>query len=133
VRAAKLFRLADDQGKAPAQALLGVAYDEGQGVVKDSRQAVVWYRLAADRGDLDGQTLLGLAYYSGKGVPQDLVQAYRWFDVAVAGGNTKAARFLAAAEAKMTPDQIARADRLAHEWKALKEEATPLVPIGETK
>jgi hypothetical protein len=41
-----------------------------------------------------------------------------WFNLAVAGGLTDAAKNRETAATKMTPAQIAEAQRLAREWKA---------------
>ena len=77
---------------------------------------------------------LGLMYEIGKGVPQDYVQAYVWFDLAasqtfsgvgpfaVATGDIESSLPEAAAKArdhlaaKMTPEELAEAQRLAREW-----------------
>ena len=37
-----MFRLAADQGIAPAQVILGVMYAKGQGVPQDYSEAVKW-------------------------------------------------------------------------------------------
>ena len=48
--AMKLFRLAAEQGYAPAQHNLGYMYANGEGVPENDREAVKWYQLAADQG-----------------------------------------------------------------------------------
>ena len=48
--AARLFRLAGDQGYALAQCNLGDSYYKGAGVKQDYKEAVRLYRLAADQG-----------------------------------------------------------------------------------
>jgi hypothetical protein len=48
-RAARLYRLAADQGRAEAQYNLGVMHANGQGVAQDDAEAVRLYRLAADQ------------------------------------------------------------------------------------
>ena len=50
-RAVPLFRKAAEQGDAQAQNNLGLCYDNGDGVAKDSQQAVYWWRKAAEQGD----------------------------------------------------------------------------------
>ena len=80
-------------------------------------QAVKWYRLAADQGDADAQSNLGLMYANGRGVPQDHVQAHKWFDLAGAGGDEDGRKNRDIVTKKMTPAQIAEAQRLAREWK----------------
>ncbi len=58
---------------------------------------------------------------NGVGVPQDRIQAHMWFSLAADQGDTHAAMNRYFAAAKMTPDQIAEALRLAREWKATPE------------
>ena len=58
----------------------------------------------------------------GRGVPMDNVQAYLWFELAASqslGPETddKASADRDRVAAKMTPDQIAKAQRMAREWK----------------
>ena len=45
------FRLAADQGVADAQFNLGVMYAKGQGVLKDSVLAHMWYNIAGANGN----------------------------------------------------------------------------------
>ena len=48
--AARLYRLAADQGYAYAQFNLGLMYNHSKGVKRDYRKALRFYRLAADQG-----------------------------------------------------------------------------------
>ena len=48
--AAKEFRLLAEQGDAGAQNILGLMYDQGEGVTQDYVEAVRWHRLAAEQG-----------------------------------------------------------------------------------
>ncbi len=77
--AIKWYRLAADQGYAPAQSDLGVAYAQGHGVPKNDVEAVNWYRKAADHGLADAQSNLGQMYYLGHGIPKNDVEAVNWF------------------------------------------------------
>jgi TPR repeat protein len=115
--AMKWLRLAADQGLAEAQGLLGVMYHEGQGVPQDYAEAVKWSLLAADRGVFQAQGVLGLMYYEGQGVPQDYVRAHMWLNLAAAHGPKEATATRDSVAAKMTPAQIAEAQKLAREWK----------------
>jgi len=122
--ALRFWRPLADQGNAFAQLNLGGMYDNGWGVPQDYVQAVAWYRKAAEQVNANAQNNLGVMYRNGQGVPEDYVQAHLWFNLA-------AARFPAAdvdrrkltadnrdeLAAKMTPAQIAEAQRLAREWK----------------
>ena len=49
VQAVSWYRKAADQGDAPAQFELGMAYDHGKGVTPDVTEAYTWYDLAASR------------------------------------------------------------------------------------
>jgi uncharacterized protein len=87
-------------------------------------QAVTWSRKAADQGDADAQGVLGEMYRDGRGVPQDYVRAHMWINVE-ASHSDDAERQMAIkvrddVAAKMTPDQIAEAQRLTREWRPTK-------------
>ncbi len=65
-------------------------------------------------------------YYKGRGVPQDYVQAHMWLNLAASRFPQGTDRDMAVKirdilAAKMTPAQIAEAQRLAREWKPKKE------------
>jgi hypothetical protein len=117
VAAATWWRKAADQGYDNAQLNLGIMYFFGRGVPQDHSAAVRWLRKAADQGRGDAQSLLGAMYASGHGVPQDYVSAHMWFNLSAAAGEKDAARERNVVAAKMTPAQIAEAQRLAREWK----------------
>ncbi len=89
----------------------------GRGVPQDYREAAKWYRKAADQGDALSQTFLGLMYRHGQGVAQDYVQALMWYNLAAAQGEKRARKWRVNLTEKMTPAQIAEAQRLAREWK----------------
>ncbi len=60
-------------------------------------------------------------YAEGKGVLQDYVTAHMWFNLSAsrateAEGRDSAAKNRDELAAKMTPDQIAEAQRMAREW-----------------
>ncbi len=50
--------------------------------------------------------------------PKDYVPAYRWYILAAGQGDDLAGKFQTLLEKSMTPNQIAKAQRLAREWKA---------------
>jgi len=112
-----------EQGDAAAQANLGLMYDTGSGVPQDYAEALVWYRKAADQGYAIAQFNLGQRYEHGRGVPSDYVHAHMWLSLAaLRAGDATVAQQSAVKDrdevaAKMTPEQIAEAQRLAREWK----------------
>ena len=56
---------------------------------------------------------LGVMYVQRQGVPQDYVQTHLWYNLAGVGGSDMAAKSRDIVAAKMTPAQIAEAQRLA--------------------
>lgn len=119
--ALKWYRKAAEQGKAEAQAKLGLIYANGYGAPKDDAEALKWGRKAADQGNADAQFLLGCLCPIGKGVPKDGVEAYKWFNLSAAGGDTKAAERRASLAQRMTPDQIAVVQHLIREFRSKRE------------
>jgi uncharacterized protein len=97
-------------------------YFHGQGVSEDFAEALKWFRLAAAQGYANAQYSLGIMYQNGEGIPRDYVQAYRWYDLAAVTYTGKPERDKAVkardnVAARMTPAQIAEAQKLAREWK----------------
>jgi TPR repeat protein len=120
VEAVKWFRKAADGGYLDAQAELGNCYMEGTGVAKDPPEGVKWIRRAADSGCVSAQMSLATCYQKGSGVPKDPVQAYKWFALAASQDDERGADLrvdLAKLESVLTPEQVAEAQRLAHEFK----------------
>jgi TPR repeat protein len=116
--AARWYRKAADQGNAFAQSKLGLMYARGQGVTQDYTAAVRWYRKAAGQGEAFAQTNLGFMYEVGLGVTQDYVQAHMWYNLAAAQSEKGAGKIRDLLAEKMTPEQIAEAQKLAREGKA---------------
>ena len=90
--------------------------------VPDHAQTLVGYRKAAAQGDAWAQFNLGVDYSEGRNVPQDYVQAYAWFSLAASIVSPDYLREMATGRrdieaTKMTPAQIAEAQRLARKWK----------------
>ncbi len=56
-------------------------------------------------------------YHNGRGVTQDYVQAHMWFNLAAARGLKFPEKRRDRLAKKMTPAQIAEAQKLAREWK----------------
>ena len=119
------FRKAADQGDAIAQYQLGKMYLSGHGVLQNYVEAFKWINGSAELGYPKAQYHTGIMYRLGQGVPENKVLAYMWFSVAVSRSyypeNRKATIARHAVAGKMTPAEIAEAQRLAQEWKVKKE------------
>ena len=68
-----------ESGIALEQWLLGGSYSTGNGVPKDSAEAVKWYRKAAEQGFPMAQSDLGVMYANGTGVTKDSAEAVKWY------------------------------------------------------
>jgi TPR repeat protein len=116
--AARWFQLAAEQGGPKAQFLLGFLYAAGNGVPLNDAEAARWFRLAADQGEPRAQFLLGSAYAEGAGLPQDYVSARMWFELAAAQGEPNAQKALGWTTQRMSPGQIAEAQKSARAWRS---------------
>ena len=105
---------ANDDPKAEFN--LGLLYARGRGVPKDYAEAGKWFQKAADHGDAAAQFNLGIMYVYGLGVSQDYVLARMWLGLSAARGEEGAAEARDETAAKMTPSEIADAERKASEW-----------------
>ena len=84
---------------------------------RDYATAVRLNRPLAEQGNANAQYNLGTFYDNGLGVPLDKVRAYMWFSLSAAQGREGAAAFRDLIARRMTPAQIAEAQKLAREWK----------------
>ena len=121
--AVRWWRRAAEQGLAGAQHNLGFMYANGRGVPQNYDEAARWYRRAAEQGHAGAQNNLGAMYSTGDGVLQDYVLAHMWFNLAASRFAPSPDRDSAVTNrdrlaARMTPAQIAEAQRLAREWDA---------------
>ena len=112
-KAMKWLRLAADQDNAQAQYVLGTIY----WWKNDYAETFKLYLRSAQHGYGYAEDYLGDMYAQGFGVPVDNVQAYFWHDRAAAQGVQNAAEKRDLIAKKLTPDEIAHAQKLAQEWK----------------
>ena len=74
-------------------------------------------RPLAEQGHATAQTVVGLMHYFNYG---DYVSAHMWFSLAAAQGHAFAEMFLRDTADKMTPDQIAEAQKLAQSGNQIR-------------
>jgi TPR repeat protein len=78
--ALQLWRELADKGHTVAQFNVGLLYEKGHGVRRDTAEAVRWYERAAENGDVISQFKLGLIYAEGRDtVRQDYDKAAKWY------------------------------------------------------
>ena len=78
-KAAELWQKACDSGEAWGCAILGVLYQNGQGVNQDYQKAAQLFQKACDSGNADCCAILGVFYQDGKGVKQNFSTAKQYY------------------------------------------------------
>ena len=138
--AVKWYRRAAERGNADAQNALGFMYGDGKGVRRDDAEAMRWYRRAAEQGHATAQGNLAYSYRMGLGVPPDFVRAYKWYSLAISrysasqiGSRDIALQSLNRIAAHLTAVQLARAQRLARQWRPKLETALRRPPSSDTQ
>ncbi len=99
-------------------------FDEGDAAYHrgDYATALREFRSLAEQGYANAQFNLRNMYILGLGVPQDYALAHMWFNLAASRyppgeDRDKAVKYRDIVAAKMTPAQIAEAEKLAREWR----------------
>ena len=81
-------------GDAGAQNDLGCAYSSGDGVVKNLKEAFMWFERSAKQGNKYGQYNVGRYYQYGFGVVKNVQSAIEWYEKSATQGYGKAANML---------------------------------------
>jgi len=123
--AVRLWKIWAGKGNAEARTLLGAMYWSGEGVPRDHKEAARLYLLAAKQGYARAQNDIGFMLGFGEGIPpRDDIEAYKWLALAIKGYTAKnqerldqARKDLATLARRMSPAQIAEAERRAKGWK----------------
>jgi TPR repeat protein len=93
--AAHYYWKAANDGNASAAYKLADAFENGIGVPRDYRQALLWYRRAASQKDKYAQFRIGWFYQHGMAVDTNPVEAAKWYRLAADQGNVWAFHMLA--------------------------------------
>jgi TPR repeat protein len=124
--AARLWKTWADKGNAEARTLLGAMYWSGEGVPRDHKEAARLYLLAASQGYARAQNDIGFMLGFEGNPPHDDVEAYKWISLAIKGYTARnqdrldqARKDLDSLARRMTPGQIAEAERRAKAFKPL--------------
>ncbi len=83
------------EGHAGSMTAMGLMYDRGEGVLLNSKEAVMWFRLAAEGDDKDGMYHLGRMLAQGRGGTQHVATAATWLQKAADLGQHDAQYLLA--------------------------------------
>jgi TPR repeat protein len=87
------------------------------GIVQNLKEAEKWKLKAAEQGEARAQNHYGVKYAKGEGVPVDCQAAYMWLRLAARQGNRQALKNIDIIAAKMTEEDIAKAEQMVLEWK----------------
>jgi TPR repeat protein len=104
------------RGVPQARLMLGIMFEEGQGVLQDYGNAVEWYAKAARQGFAPAQVRLARMYFFGRHVRQDNLLAYVWASLAASQGDEDGRRNLSKIGELMSKEQVSSARALADEW-----------------
>jgi uncharacterized protein len=86
----KEFLAAAQAGHTDSQFNVALMYEQGVGVGKDEKEAVVWYGKAASQGHAAAQFNLGVLYENGRGADIDFAKANEWYRKASVQGDALA-------------------------------------------
>lgn len=86
------------------------------------REAFKVYSELAEAGVAVSQYYLGKMYLKGSGTLQDYCLAHMWFNLAASQDYKKAAAQLEKLTTRMTPEQLAEAQKMARDWAMGKTE-----------
>lgn len=81
------FLKADERGHMKAPRYLGLMALNGEGVVKDEKQAFAYFQKAADKGDITSQYWLGYLYENGIGTERNLTRAVKFYQLSAKRGD----------------------------------------------
>ena len=70
--------------------MLGICYNNGDGVGKSYKKAFDYFAMAAMKGQADAQYYLARYYLTGRGVKCDIWKALNWFVKAAEQGHEEA-------------------------------------------
>ena len=100
----------------------------------DTASVLAQWLAAAESGDPHSMLALGRSYRSGLGVRQDATLAFKWLSLAARFGVSGAADERDALALNMTPEDLARGEMLARDWRPRADaRSRSLDPGGESK
>jgi exopolysaccharide production negative regulator len=119
-RAREMFNYAASYfGDPDAQYRLGRMYLEGNGGLKEPKQAARWLSLAARKGQYQAQAVFGKMLFKGEYTPRQAARGLMWLTLARDGAppqETWIADLYAAAMKQATADERAQAYRYLERW-----------------
>ena len=120
VSSQKFFDLSEKAtaGDSAAEFELAKAFFEGREIGKDESQGMVLLERAARGGLTQAEFQMGERIYGDGNNAEKYVEAYLWYAMAQRGGAEQAEAKVSELEARMTPDQLAEAQKRLENWPA---------------
>jgi TPR repeat protein len=119
-----LYAKAAKRGLAAAQYKMGILLSKDAQLQSVLLDAAEWFKKAADQGNIPAQVNLAVAFADGQGVRRDQVEALKWLDIVAhrlpPSDTVRKAmvdKIRAALAARMTQEQITRAQSFADNWQ----------------
>ena len=94
---------------------IGSMYYIGEGVYQNYKSALIWYKRAAKLRDARALRKLGMMYNQGLGTTKNNIRSYMWFALSDLQNDNKAKININSVSKRMTPSEIAEAQKLARE------------------
>ena len=111
---------AAESGVYQAQYNLGKIFRDGRGVERDAKKAAQWFLAAAKQGYAKAQNHIGVRLARGEGIAKNEVEALKWLMLSEKSGHKLAGQNRKALAESLAPEIVAKAKKLAGEWKAPK-------------
>jgi len=92
-------------------------YRDGDGTKPDAAASLGWFRRAAEQGYVKAQSRLGQRLAHAEQARRNDQEAYLWSALAARKGASDAAGQLQMLKARMSPEQIAEAERRVAAWQ----------------
>ena len=77
-------------GDGAAELQVGLLLSEGRGVVKNDKEAALWFKKGAQHGNVEAEYHYGNALFKGVGVLQNYKDAIYWIEKSARSGYVKA-------------------------------------------
>ncbi|KAJ3439309.1 erad-associated e3 ubiquitin-protein ligase component-related [Anaeramoeba flamelloides] len=68
-----------EEGDGFLQNILGIMYQEGNGLEKNKEVAFQWFKKSAKNNETTGMNNLAIAFHTGKGVKKNHAKSFKWF------------------------------------------------------
>lgn len=132
-QAFRAWQPAAKAGDPNAQYALGSLYARGQGVARDQQLATRWYHAAATNGQLDAQYRMAIRYQTGAGLEKDAGRALTWYRIAAKSGHPKAKAAAKRLSKRMTPAELAAAQKLRLHGERTEVRVAQDSPLSESR